>query len=107
MGFARQNVKMAEKISKKSTSVMKRSRVVAKAAVSVPTTLKAGVVTGQDFIDVMNHARHHGYAIPAVLHHVFGDERVLGSGERSERADDYPIQSRWRSQLCRERVVKR
>ena len=63
--FARQNVKMAEKISKKSTSVMKRS-VVAKAAVSVPTTLKAGVVTGQDFIDVMNHARHHGYAIPAV-----------------------------------------
>jgi len=64
--FARQNVKMAEKISKKSTSVMKRSRVVAKAAVSVPTTLKAGVVTGQDFIDVMNHARHHGYAIPAV-----------------------------------------
>ena len=75
--FARQNkVKMAEKISsKKSTlSVTKRShhhhhhhhRVVAKAAVSVPTTLKAGVVTGQDFIDVMNHARHHGYAIPAV-----------------------------------------
>jgi len=23
-------------------------------------------VTGKDFIDVLNHAKHHGYAIPAV-----------------------------------------
>jgi len=56
--------KVSSSISKKSTTT-KRS-VVTKAAVSVPTTLKTGVVTGQDFIDVMNHARHHGYAIPAV-----------------------------------------
>ena len=45
-----------------------RSRVAPRSqAVSAPPkTLKTGVVTGRDLIDVLNHARHHGYAIPAV-----------------------------------------
>ena len=30
------------------------------------TTLKRGVVTGQDMLDVLDHARENGYAIPAV-----------------------------------------
>ena len=56
-------IKGQRKISSLRSSSKK---TVTKAAVSVPTTLKTGVVTGADFIDVMNHARHHGYAIPAV-----------------------------------------
>ena len=31
-----------------------------------PTTLKKGVVTGKDMLDVLDHARDNGYAIPAV-----------------------------------------
>ena len=31
-----------------------------------PTTLKKGVVTGKDMLDVLDHARENGYAIPAV-----------------------------------------
>ena len=54
----------------------------------------------------MNHetprVRHPG----GELHHVFGDERVLGSGESGQRADDYSIQSR-RGLNLPERVVER
>ena len=47
----------------------RRARAATRAAASTATpvkTLKKGVVTGQDMIDVLNHARAHGYAIPAV-----------------------------------------
>jgi len=51
---------------KKSAAKAPVRAVAARAAVSAPTELKTGVVTGQDFIDVLNHAKAHGYAIPAV-----------------------------------------
>ena len=51
----------------RSTASRSRRATKTRAAVSAPPkTLKTGVVTGQDMIDVLNHARHHGYAIPAV-----------------------------------------
>ncbi|CAL6282883.1 unnamed protein product [Bathycoccus prasinos] len=60
-------IKGQRKISSSNNKSLRSSKkTITKAAVSVPTTLKTGVVTGSDFIDVMNHARHHGYAIPAV-----------------------------------------
>ena len=60
-------IKGQRKIASSHKSLRSSSKkTITKAAVSVPTTLKSGVVTGADFIDVMNHARHHGYAIPAV-----------------------------------------
>jgi len=43
-----------------------RAAATTKAVVAAPASLKSGVVTGSDFIDVLNHARFHGYAIPAV-----------------------------------------
>jgi len=47
------------------------ARVMAQAkanvnAVATGTELKSGVVTGQDFLDVLAHAKEHKYAIPAV-----------------------------------------
>ena len=38
----------------------------AQAVSAPPASLKKGVVTGKDLIDVLNHAKYHGYAIPAV-----------------------------------------
>ena len=49
-----------------SRSTTRRAPTTRAAVTAPPKTLKAGVVTGQDMIDVLNHARHHGYAIPAV-----------------------------------------
>jgi fructose-bisphosphate aldolase class II len=55
------------KVATKKVSNAKAIRNVAtRAAVSAPTTLKKGVVTGQDHLDVLRHAKAHGYAIPAV-----------------------------------------
>jgi len=52
--------------SKKVTNAKAMRNVTTRASVKAPTTLKSGVVTGQDYIDVMNHAKAHGYAMPAV-----------------------------------------
>ena len=52
--------------TRKTTRKTTRRMTTTRAAVSAPTTLKKGVVTGQDMIDVLNHARANGYAIPAV-----------------------------------------
>jgi len=54
------------KVSVKKTNAKSVRNVTTRAAVSAPSSLKKGVVTGQDYLDVINHAKAHGYAIPAV-----------------------------------------
>jgi len=57
----------ARRTTTTTTTTARASRCVTRAsATKAPATLKTGVVTGQDMIDVLNHAREHGYAIPAV-----------------------------------------
>jgi len=57
---------MPMRATKTSSSAPVRRSTVTRAATKAPATLKKGVVTGQDMIDVLNHARENGYAIPAV-----------------------------------------
>jgi fructose-bisphosphate aldolase class II len=52
-------------VASKSNASRRRSTTT-RAAAQAPAKLKPGVVTGQDMIDVFNHARANGYAIPAV-----------------------------------------
>ena len=60
--------------TKTSTRTMRRKHAPMRATTTTTravktasqTTLKRGVVTGQDMIDVLDHARENGYAIPAV-----------------------------------------
>merc|ERR1711966_144102 len=50
----------------RKSSVKAARNVTVRAAVSAPAGLKAGVVTGDDYRAVIDHAKKNGYAIPAV-----------------------------------------
>ncbi|GAX78092.1 hypothetical protein CEUSTIGMA_g5534.t1 [Chlamydomonas eustigma] len=61
----KQCIKSSQKPARLATAG--RSALICKAVSAPPSTkLKAGVVHGQDLVDLMQHAQKNGYAIPAV-----------------------------------------
>mmetsp|Transcript_10496 Transcript_10496/g.16785 ORF Transcript_10496/g.16785 Transcript_10496/m.16785 type:complete len:403 (+) Transcript_10496:67-1275(+) len=63
---AKFNVAGKQLSCKKHAKTTRAPRACIRAAASTATSLKKGVVTGADYIAVLDHARKHGYAIPAV-----------------------------------------